>query len=82
MIDFMKYLKMLMSFLISIPGARRVISPVFYYFGIFDDMFLYQYYNRTYGDTISAFFVNINEIESKKWSIIDYRSILSILDIK
>ena len=65
----------------SIPGARRVVSPVFYYFGIFDDLFLFQYHDREYGQAMRSFFGKINEIELKKWSIIDYKTVLGLMGV-
>ena len=34
---------------IAVPAARRIASPLFYYFGNFDDLFLYSFHRRAYG---------------------------------
>ena len=47
---------------ISIPAARRIASPLFYYFGNFDDLFLYSFHNRTYSETMKYVFGEINQI--------------------
>lgn len=56
LVDFMDIIK----FLISIPAARRVISPIFYFFGIFDDIYLFQFHDRLYGETMKTVFENLN----------------------
>ncbi len=63
----------------SMPVARRVATPLFYYFGVFDDLFFYQFHDRTYGPTMTDLFDQINQIEYQKWSIINASSILHTL---
>lgn len=46
--------------IISVPGARRVVSPLFYYFGIFDDIYFYQFQDRVYGQTMNTVFKQLN----------------------
>ena len=58
--------------LISIPTARRIVTPVFYYFGNFDDLYLYSLHNRAYGDTMTGLFQQISKIESKKWTLLSF----------
>lgn len=65
--------------MISIPGARKVITPFFYYFGIFDDLYLYQFHDRVYGNTMNSVFKEINEIENSKWSVLSYDSVIDRL---
>ena len=79
---FLTFLKMIITKLISIPGARRIISPVFYYFGIFDDLQLYQYHDREYGEVMTSLFETINSVEDQKWKIINYELILGWMNIK
>ena len=50
-------------FLISVPGARRTVTPLFYYFGIFDDHSFYQFHDRVYSPTMNEFFGNINDVQ-------------------
>lgn len=52
----------LLAQMISIPAARKFISPAFVYFGIFDDLYLYQFHDRLYGATINDLFSNLNGI--------------------
>ena len=58
------------------PGARRLISPFFYFFGAFDDLFFYQFHDRNYGVTMTQVLRYINEIEKKKWSAVTYATVL------
>jgi len=37
---------------ISVPGGRKIISPIFYYFGNYDDLSLYKRHFREYGNTM------------------------------
>ena len=67
-----------MATIIAIPGARRYASPLFYFFGIFDDLFLYQFHDRIFGLTMTAVFENINTIEYKKWSLVNYTTIIDL----
>ena len=46
---------------ISMPSARRII-PLFYYFGSFDDLFLYTYHDRLYNPIMSEVFTHISDI--------------------
>lgn len=71
----------LLKKLISIPGARRVVSPVFYYFGAFDDIYLFQFHDRVYGETMKAVFATLNDIERSKWSLFDYARLLALLGL-
>lgn len=76
-IDFSFLLKILNVFLaflstvISVPGARAVITPIFYLFGNFDNFFLYQYHDRTYNPVVNDFFNQINNLEAKKWDSVN-----------
>lgn len=56
--------------LISVPAAR-IIAPIFYYFGNFDDLYLYMYHDRLYGSTMKELFMHINVIETAKWQIVN-----------
>jgi hypothetical protein len=57
-------------YVISFPSARK-IAPIFYYFGNFDDLYLYMYHDRVYGSTMQEVFSHINDIERAKWSVVD-----------
>lgn len=59
-----------------------MISPVFYYFGIFDDIYLFQFHDRVYGETMTAVFTTLNDIESSKWSIFNYRRLLALFGVQ
>ena len=61
---------------ISVPGARRVLSPLFYYFGVFDDIYFYQFQDREYGETMKAVFSQLNEIQTSKWGVVSYTQVL------
>ena len=67
------------GFTASIPGARYLVSPLFCLFGIFDDLFLYQFHPRNYTGTEKALFEQINKIEYQKWSLVNYKSVLGAL---
>jgi hypothetical protein len=58
-----------------------VLSPVFYYFCIFDDIYLFQFHDRLYGAAMNNLFANINDIQSKKWSLLDYQTVLALLQV-
>lgn len=54
----------------AVPTMRKIL-PIFYYFGNFDDLYLYMYHDRLYGPTMNELFSNINDIETAKWSLVD-----------
>jgi hypothetical protein len=70
-----------LTFFISIPSARRLVSFLFFYFGIFDDIYLYQFHDRLYGDTMNAVFNIINNIQTTKWSLFNYESFLNSINV-
>jgi len=51
-----------LSEMISIPAARSAISPLFYYFGNFDAIYLFMFHDRIYGDTLNSLLGNISQI--------------------
>jgi hypothetical protein len=57
---------------ITVPGARKAITPFFYYFGVFDDLYLYQFHDRVYGETMNAVLAKVNDIENSKWTVFTY----------
>ena len=63
---------------ISVPATRRVVSPLFYYFGVFDDIYFYQFQDRRYGDTMTAVFSELDDIQAKKWSIVSYERVAAL----
>jgi hypothetical protein len=67
--------------MIAIPAARKTFTPAFMYFTIFDDLYLYQFHDRIYGSTLNDMFVSISIIESKKWSLINYQTILDFVHL-
>jgi hypothetical protein len=70
-----------LTFFISIPAARRIVTPLFFYFGIFDDIYLYQFHDRLYGDTMNAVFNMINNVQIAKWSLFNYQSFLNSINV-
>ena len=56
--------------MISVPAVRKIAS-IFYYFGNFDDLYLYMYHDRLYGPTMQDLFTHINVIENAKWQLFD-----------
>lgn len=60
---------------IQIPAARKIATPLFYYFGNFDDLYLYSLHKREYGDTMNSLFSYISGLEANKWSILSFQSL-------
>jgi hypothetical protein len=56
--------------LISVPAARCTLKPIFYLFGTFDDLYLYSFHDRKYGNAIKTLFLHINTLENAKWTLI------------
>jgi hypothetical protein len=54
--------KEILSDAISFPATRRLIAPFFAYFGIFDDLYLFQFHDRLYGTTMNSLFNSINDM--------------------
>ena len=70
--DLLNFLIELIKTVISVPAARKIVTPMFYYFGNFDDLYLYSLHDREYGDTMSSLFQQISEIEARKWSLLSF----------
>ena len=76
MAAFLEYLISFMIKVIAIPGARQILSPVFCHLVAFEDLYFYQFHDRTYGETMASFFQNINAVQESKWGIVNYERIL------
>lgn len=70
--DLLNFLLQLIKAVISVPAARKIVTPLFYYFGNFDDLFLYSLHGREYGDAMNSLFEQISSIEAHKWSLISF----------
>ncbi len=46
-------------FLNKLPGSRKILSPIFMFFGNFDDLWLYNYVNTTYDQKVQDTFDSI-----------------------
>ena len=66
--------------MISVPSLRR-LSPTFYFFANFDDLYLYSFHDRHYGKVMNELFSELSVIESTKWSLFGYGSVLKLLGI-
>lgn len=47
--------------MMSVPSLRSV-SPTFYFFANFDDLFLYVFHDRLYGDVMTGLFNELTDI--------------------
>lgn len=61
----------LISFINSIPSARTILKPIIACFSSFDDLYLFQYHERNYGNSLNTFFQSIQNMENEKWSSYD-----------
>ncbi len=49
-------------FLNKIPGSRKILRPLFMFFGNFDDLWLYNYINTTYDHIVQDTFDSIQKL--------------------
>ena len=57
--DFISFLSNLLKFSISLPSGRRIVYPLFYFFGNFDDIYLYSFHDAFYGRVAEGLFSDI-----------------------
>ena len=62
-------------FINKIPGSRKILRPIFMFFGNFDDLWLYNYINTTYDHVIQDTFDSIQKLEDEKWQTIPIKTI-------
>jgi hypothetical protein len=59
--DFFWFILNLTKEVISVPAMRK-LSPIFFYFSSFDDLYLYMFHDRLYGPTMNELFIQVNAI--------------------
>ena len=52
----------ILKFSISLPSGRRIVYPLFYFFGNFDDIYLYSFHDGFYGRVAEGLFSDISDI--------------------
>lgn len=52
-----------------LPGSRRLF-PFFCFLLNIDELWLYQYHERNYGEVMTFFFNQLRTIENEKWELI------------
>ena len=70
--DLLAFLIELVKNIIDVPTARKIVTPLFYYFSNFDDLYLYSLHNREYSDAMNSLFQQIANIENKKWTLLSF----------
>ena len=65
----------------AFPAARRVLAPFFYFIGFLDDLYLYKFHDRTYGETATNLFQEVTTVEESKWSFVSYKSVLAYFGV-
>lgn len=66
--------------IMSVPALRR-ICPIFYFFANFDDLYLYCYHDRLYGNVMTGLFNELSDIEGKKWSLLGYGTLFNLFGL-
>lgn len=66
--------------MMSVPSLRSV-SPTFYFFATFDDLYLYSFHDRHYGNVIKELFGELSAIENEKWSLFGYEAVLKMFGV-
>jgi len=73
------FLQELMAFLLyndgmraanRVPGGRKSLPFLCFLINI-DELWLYQYHERSYGRIMEALFINIQRLENEKWNLIE-----------
>jgi len=50
-----------------VPSIRSILKPILASFMCFDDLYLYQFHERDYGNTMNSLFEYISSLEVQKW---------------
>lgn len=66
--------------MMGVPSLRSV-SPTFYFFATFDDLYLYSFHDRHYGSVMTELFGELGAIENTKWSLFGYGTVLKLLGV-
>lgn len=67
----MDFSKQLLQRAASLPSGRRLVYPLFYFFGNFDDLYLYSFHGFYYGRVAEYIFNQIEDIEKAQWSLLN-----------
>jgi hypothetical protein len=60
-----------------IPGGRKWIPFLCFLFNI-DELWLYQYHERDYGETMNSFFQKMQMLENEKWRVLEEETVNNI----
>lgn len=73
----LEYLFNLLLLLNKVPGSRRVLRPVFFYYPNLDDIYMYSYHDRLYGPTAQTVLDRLSLLQSNKWELLNMTVLMS-----